>query len=83
MSPAIKKTSIRPKRQLSLLSHKEIMALMETSQLLHKLFRQCTLAVLNSGNMTDDGAALLKRYPDFSVHLVPQSRGFKLELFNA
>ena len=56
---------------------------METSQQVHKLFRQCTLAVLNSGNMTDDGAALLKRYPDFSVHLVPQSRGFKLELFNA
>jgi len=83
MSGAIKKTSIRPKRQLSLLSHKEIVALMETSQQVHKLFRQCTLAVLNSGNMTDDGAALLRQYPNFSVRLVPQSRGFKLELFDA
>lgn len=83
MTDVIKKTSIRPKQYLSLLSHKEITALMETSQDVHRLFRLCTLAVLNSGNMTDDGAALLKRYPDFSVRLVPQSRGFKLELFNA
>ena len=64
MPGSIKKTTIRPRMQLSLLSHKEIMALMETSQHVHKLFRQCALAVLNSGNMTDDGMALHRQYPD-------------------
>ena len=83
MSGVIERTSIRPKRHLSLLSHKEIEALMESSQQLFRLFRQCALAVLNTGNMTDDGAALLSRYPDFSFRIVPQSRGFQLELFNA
>ena len=76
-------TSIRPKKRLSLLSHQEIRGLMATSEQFYQLFRQCALAVLNSGNMTDDGAALLRRYPDFDIRLVPQSRGFKLELRNA
>jgi hypothetical protein len=83
MSDAIAKTSIRPKRKLSLLSHQELDGLMKTSDQVYRLFRQCALAVLNSGNMTDDGSALLKRYPNFDVRIVPQSRGFKLELINA
>lgn len=83
MSPTVKRTSIRPRRRLSLLSHKEMEGLLSTSEQFYQLFRQCSLAVLNSGNMTDDGAALMKRYPDFDIELVPQSRGMKLVLHNA
>ena len=79
----INKTSIRPKRRLSLLSHQELDGLMQSSEQVYCLFRQCALAVLNSGNMTDDGPALLKRYNDFDVRIIPQSRGLKLELLNA
>lgn len=83
MSEVISKTSIRPKRRLSLLSHQELDGLLQSSDQIYQLFRQCALAVLNSGNMTDDGSALLKRYPDFNVRIVPQSRGFKLDILNA
>lgn len=83
MGFTIASTAIRPKQHLSLLSHREVQGLMATSEEFYQLFRQCALAVLNSGNMTDDGAELVRRYADFSVSLVPQSRGFKLELFNA
>lgn len=76
-------TAIRPRKRLSLLSHQEMEGLMATSDQFYQLFRQCALAVLNSGNMTDDGEALLRRYPDFDVRLVPQSRGVKLELLHA
>jgi len=83
MSDVISKSSIRPRRRLSLLSHQELEGLMQSSDQVYQLFRQCALAVLNSGNMTDDGPALLKRYSDFEVNIIPQSRGFKLELLNA
>lgn len=82
-SEVVTKTSIRPKRRLSLLSHQELDGLLQESQKVYQLFRQCALAVLNSGNMTDDGQALLRRYVDFDVRIIQQSRGFKLELLNA
>lgn len=79
----VAKASIRPKKYLSLLSHQEIKSLMATSEEFYRLFRQCTLAVLNAGSVTDDGSELEKRYADFELRLVKESRGIKLELFNA
>lgn len=83
MFDSIARTFIRPRRRLSLLSHQELEGVMQSTEQVYQLFRQCAMAVLNSGNMTDDGAALLKRYADFDVKIIPQSRGFKLELLNA
>ncbi len=79
----IAKASIRPKEYLSLLSHQEIKSLMATSEEFYRVFRQCTLAVLNAGSVTDDGSELVRRYADFELQIVKESRGIKLELFNA
>jgi predicted Rossmann-fold nucleotide-binding protein len=50
---------------------------------LNQVFRNCSLAVLNSGSALDDGQELLARYPDFSVEVVQRQRGIKLALKNA
>lgn len=83
MAATVASTFIRPRQHLDLLSHREVEGLMATSEEFYQLFRQCVLAVLNSGNMTDDGAELVRQYADFNIRLIPQSRGFKLELLNA
>ena len=79
----IANASIRPKEYLSLLSHQEIKSLMATSEEFYRVFRQCTLAVLNAGSVTDDGSELVRLYADFELQIVKESRGIKLELFNA
>ncbi|NND45750.1 MAG: DUF3412 domain-containing protein [Xanthomonadales bacterium] len=50
---------------------------------LHALLRQCSLAVLNSGEQGDDAEALLRRYKDFDIEVQQVNRGIRLELSNA
>jgi len=76
-------TSIRPSHGLNLLSQDEIHKLSNPSDELYKLFRSCTLAVLNTDNHDDDAEELLNSYADFDIKLIPQPRGVTLELFNA
>jgi predicted Rossmann-fold nucleotide-binding protein len=47
------------------------------------LLRRCALAVLNSGNPSDDGEALLNRYADFDIAVESVNRGLRLVLSNA
>ncbi|NQD36770.1 LOG family protein [Permianibacter sp. IMCC34836] len=76
--------SIRPKGRLELLSKLEIDKLLDTSQRgLHTVFRNCTLAVLSSGNDLDSGKELLERYPNFNVQIIQEARGIKLEISGA
>lgn len=79
----IARTSIRPGASLDLLSHREIDGLLASNKEVYQLFRRCALAVLNTGNEEDDARQLMDRYQDFSVKVVPQSRGLKLEIYNA
>lgn len=75
---------ISPKGQLETLSQCEVSSILDTSQGdLMQIFRNCSLAVLNSGSALDDGQELLARYPDFSVEVVQRQRGIKLALKNA
>jgi len=76
-------TSIRPVRTLDLLSHREVAGLMESNESVFQLFRQCALAVLNTGSHGDDASELMRQHTAFDLRVVPQSRGLKLELFNA
>ncbi len=77
-------TSISPAGSLELLSQLEVERLKKTaSSDLYQLYRNCTLAVLNSGSHTDDSEALLKQYLSFDVNVVQRERGVKLELANA
>jgi predicted Rossmann-fold nucleotide-binding protein len=75
---------ISPKGQLETLSQFEVVRILNTSHgELNQVFRNCSLAVLNSGSALDDGQELLARYPDFSVEVVQRQRGIKLALKNA
>ena len=76
--------SIRPRGRLELLSRLEVERLLDTSQRgLHSVFRNCTLAVLSSGNGLDSGKELLERYPNFDVEIIQEARGIRLEIRGA
>lgn len=49
---------------------------------LYELYRNCSLAVLNSGNITDNSADLLENSKDFEIIIIRNERGLKLELVN-
>ena len=75
---------IRPRGQLDSLSQFEVAHMLNTAQgELSQLFRNCSLAVLNCDSGLDDGKLLLERYPDFTIDVISQPRGIKLELKNA
>jgi hypothetical protein len=75
---------ISPIGHLEVLSRLEVNKLLDTTQGgLYTLFRNCALAVLNSGSTLDDGKELLERYASFEIRVVQQERGIKLELQGA
>jgi len=75
---------VAPSGALELLSHQEIDRLADTSTSgLYELFRCCALAVLNTGAHSDDSKAVLERYKNFSVKIVQQDWGIKLEIKQA
>ncbi len=75
---------ITPEGRLDVLSKAEVSKLLDTSQGgLYRVFRNCSLAVLNCGSAMDDGKELLERYPDFEIRVVQEERGIKLEVKNA
>ena len=79
----ISRENLRPVRTLNMLSSKEIQGLMSSQDKVHKLFRQCALAVLNAGSDMDDVTQLLEAYRDFEIEVIPQSRGPILSVDNA
>lgn len=75
---------ISPIGRLEILSRSEVNKLLDTSKSgVYTLFRNCALAVLNSGNDLDDGKKLLERYKTFDIRVLQNERGIKLELKNA
>lgn len=75
---------ISPIDQLNILSKVEVAKLLDSSQSgLYKIFRNCSLAVLNTGNDLDDGKELLERYKEFDISIVQEERGIKLAVKNA
>jgi predicted Rossmann-fold nucleotide-binding protein len=75
---------ITPEGRLDVLSKAEVNKLFDTSQGgLYRIFRNCSLAVLNCGSAMDDGKQLLERYPAFDIRIVQEQRGIKLEVKGA
>ena len=69
---------------LDVLSRDEVTRLRDASDSgLHALLRRCALAVLTSGNLSDDPRGMLGQYPDFDIQVLQQDRGIKIELSNA
>lgn len=79
----INRDNLRPVRTLNLLSSREIQGLISSEDQVHKLFRQCALAVLNAGSDKDDVESLMREYADFEITVIPQSRGPILSVRNA
>jgi hypothetical protein len=77
--------TVSPKGSLELLSQKEVSTLTEGAQRarLQSLYRRCALAVLNTGNETDDAAELFEAYADFSIEVAQRTRGLELHIKNA
>ncbi|WP_462380307.1 nucleotide 5'-monophosphate nucleosidase PpnN [Pseudomonas sp. Marseille-QA0892] len=76
--------SVSPKGSLETLSQREVQQLRETgSGSVYALFRQCALAILNTGSHSDNAKTILEAYPDFEVKIHQQDRGIRLELLNA
>ncbi len=75
---------ITPTEHLRILSQLEVNRLLDSSKNgLHKLFRECSLAVLSHGNYTDDARELMRRHNAFDIRILQQDRGIKLEVKGA
>lgn len=84
MSSASVTTRIYPAGMLYTLSRQEVERLQDVSRGdLAGLVRRCALAVLNSGNESDDAEALLEQYQDFEIEVEQVNRGLRLQLINA
>ena len=77
-------TQISPEGLLEVLSKAEVNKLLDRSRGgLYQLFRNCSLAVLNTGTDMDDGKILLERYRDFDIGIILRERGIKLDVRGA
>ncbi|QJR81759.1 LOG family protein [Alteromonas pelagimontana] len=77
------KVQLNPVGWMSQLSQLEVAQLQDTTNSkLYELFRNCCLAVLNSGVDEDNYEALFAPYDDFDVKLIRRERGVKIELIN-
>jgi predicted Rossmann-fold nucleotide-binding protein len=84
MSAASVTTRIYPAGMLYTLSQQEVERLQDVSRGdLAELVRRCALAVLNTGNESDDAEALLEQYADFHIEVQQVNRGLRLELTHA
>ena len=84
MKHAVVDAQITPEGRLDVLSKAEVNKLFDRSQGgLYRIFRNCSLAVLNCGSPMDDGKELLERYPAFDIRVVQEQRGVKLEVKGA
>jgi len=75
---------VAPEGSMAIVSRGEASQLRDArSQALHELWRQCSLAVLNSGASEDDVRTILSRHEDFTIAVVEYEGGVALEVKNA
>lgn len=84
MASDVVNARLYPAGMLTSLSRSEVERLHDASHgELYELLRRCSLAVLNSGNESDDAEALLAEFRDFDITVEQFNRGIRLELCNA
>lgn len=75
---------VTPRGSMDILSRHEVSLLRnKKNKHLQETFRRCALAVLNSGSISDDGESLLQAYKDFTIQVIQQPRGIKLDIKGA
>jgi predicted Rossmann-fold nucleotide-binding protein len=83
-SPICVDAEVWPEGSLEVLSQLEVDRLKSSGTGgLYPLLRRCVLAVLNSGNESDEAKEVLQTYCDFEVAFIQQDRGLKVSLRNA
>lgn len=76
-------TQLNPVGNMNILSQAEVDQLQQSSTSdLYNLFRNCSLAVLNSGSNTDDAEVIYNQYKEFKIEVLRRERGVKLDLTN-
>ncbi|QJD57821.1 LOG family protein [Pseudomonas sp. gcc21] len=84
MQRQVVNVSVNPRGSLETLSQLEVQQLSEVgSGKTYRLFRQCALAILNTGAQIDNAKTILEAYEDFEVRIRQQDRGVRLDLINA
>ncbi len=85
MSKILETIRITPENtELEILSPSEISALFaKSSDTIQFLLERCVLAILNSGEETDDVKTILDKYASFSLKVEKTARGIEIELLNA
>ena len=84
VSTNVVSTTVNPVGTMRVLSSREVNSLQDNSKAgLHRLFRQCALAVLSDEMEGDSAEELLQSYTDFDIRIIQEHRGLKLELINA
>ena len=74
-------THISPVGSMALLSQLEVNQLKHSATCeIYQLFRNCSLAVLNSGSHTDSSKEILEQYKTFEINVLHQEKGVKIEL---
>ena len=67
---------ISPVGSMALLSQLEVNQVkLSASCEIYQLFRNCSLAVLNSGSHTDSSKEILEKYKDFEINVLPDPGG--------
>ena len=73
-----------PEKALEVLSQLEVERLTEANDGdIYEVFRRCSLAVLNTGSDLDSVKEVLEKFSDFSIQVIDQERGIKLEIAHA
>lgn len=80
----VKLARLTPEYSLDVLSQIEVARLAQSHDTsMYETFRRCALAVLNTGEETDNTQEILEAYADFEIQLIQQERGIKIEIHNA
>lgn len=84
MKPECVDVVISPVKGMDVLSRLEVSRLLDNSQSgLYSTFRNCALAILNSGVVIDDSKQLFDQYASFDIRVIQVERGIKLQLTGA
>ncbi|WP_144394883.1 nucleotide 5'-monophosphate nucleosidase PpnN [Pleionea sediminis] len=77
-------TFVNPIGSLDVLSKYEVELLTDANhEELQRVFRLCALAILNTGNTSDNSKHIIEQHRDFDVKILQTDRGVKLEIINA
>jgi predicted Rossmann-fold nucleotide-binding protein len=74
---------INPKKNLRVLSKREVSQICDVSSHTYELFRRCAFAVLNCGSNSDDYLSSIDQFNEFEIRVNQEDRGITLDVKGA